>query len=477
MINQDQQKRLEAQQSSGARTVRPQQGQALKELADRHRVLACFLDLIKMDTQADESVKAAPSSVGQLQLGAEIMQQLRQQAAALKQEIKLWRTADGVVCLQLPATSGCESAAHLALLAHLDTAPDCSGAGVRAQLVKDYPGGPILLQSGLILDEAICPELYDHVGDDIIVTDGTTVLGADDKAGCAVLMELVQRALEGQFAHGPLSFVFTVDEEIGRSADLVPLVDLGADFGVTIDGCEAGELDVATFNASACEVTVKGLSIHTGSACGRLINAIKLAADFVSQLPADEAPETTQGREGFYHVCRLSGGVEQAVISLILRDFEQEGLAEREDFIRSLCERLNAKYAAKAAGSADGAGAERFVPEFHAQYRNLSAVLQAHPAVLELCRQAYASAGVPVREHYVRGGTDGSNLSYKGLPCPNIFTGALNCHGPYECLPVGSLLKSLQCTQALIELTARAPRTAVLLGSDAAALDWVAGEH
>ena len=408
---------------------------ALQAAAVKSALVRTFLDLVSVNTQADENVPESPSCPGQLTLGQQIAARIKSTGADLPE---IFTTEQGVVAASFSASPGCERAYHLALLSHLDTAPDCSGENVKPHLVKAYPGGPIELPNGLILDETVCPELKHHLGDDIITTDGTTLLGADDKAGCAVLLELID-AVQAGLPHGPLTFVFTVDEEIGRSAGLVPLERINADFGVTIDGCELGELDTATFNAGACTVTIHGRSIHTGSAYGKMVNALKLAAQFIQELPADEAPETTQGLQGFYHIYSVSGGVEQAQVRMILRDFEMEGLKKREDFIRRLCWRLG----------------ERFVPQFKAQYRNLAAVLQEHPLILDLCRQAYAQAGVPVREQSVRGGTDGSELSYRGLPCPNIFTGALNCHGPYECLPVQALQQSFNCARSLIQLTAQ----------------------
>ncbi len=422
----------------------PQGAEALASVAKTYPVVATFLRLVREDTQSDESSTTAPSTPSQRTLLQTLQTEIAAKAAALQVALKIWQTDQGVLCVHLPASAGCEEAPHLALLAHIDTAPDCSGRGVKPQLICNYQGGTIALSSGLRLTTQLCPQLNAHRGDDIIVTDGTTLLGADDKAGCAVMLTLIDRAFAGDLIHGPLSFIFTVDEEIGRSADYVPLAELGADFGVTIDGCAQGELDVATFNAAACTVTFKGRAIHTGSACGKLINAAKLASSFVLQLPENEAPETTAGQDGFYHVYKLTGGVEQAQVHLLLRDFSTDGLKARKTFVENLAAKINRIY-------------PRSVRvEIRDQYVNLAAYLQTRPQILELCRAAYAKAGVTPVEHWVRGGTDGSNLSARGLPCPNIFTGALNCHGPYECLPVGALLASLNCSQALIELTAAA---------------------
>lgn len=424
--------------------------QALLNLIADDRLSAQFIELTAVDTKSDESRSCMPSTEGQLELAKKLQPLCQGLAEKCTPQGSVKLTSKGALLVHLPACPGCEPAPALVVLAHLDTAPDCSGAGVSPALVTAYQGQGIELENGLILDEQICPELADHIGDDIIVTDGRTLLGADDKAGCAVMLELLKRISEGQLRHGSLYLVFTVDEEIGRSFDSVPLDLIKADFAVTIDGCELGELDVATFNALSCQVSIKGRSIHTGSACGKLINALKIAAEFVSLLPQNEAPETTSGLEGFYHPYHLEGSVEQACVSLILRDFEMSGLNARREFVQNLCRQLNERY-----------GGERVSAEFYLQYRNFAEVLKHSPGVLHLCREAYAKAGIAVHENYVRGGTDGSNLSYAGLPCPNIFTGALNCHGPYECLPVPSLHKSLACVQALVELTANEERSAL----------------
>lgn len=424
--------------------------QALRDLAANDRLTAQFLELIAVDTKSDESRSCMPSTDGQLELAKKLQALCQSLTAKCTPQGSVNLTSKGALLVHLPPSTGCEQAPALVVLAHLDTAPDCSGAGVSPALVTAYQGQGIELENGLILDDKICPELAAHIGDDIIVTDGRTLLGADDKAGCAVMLELLKRIADGQITHGSLYMVFTVDEEIGRSFDSVPLDLIKADFAVTIDGCELGELDVATFNALSCQVSIKGRSIHTGSACGKLINALKIASEFVSQLPQNEAPETTSGLEGFYHPYHIAGGVEQASVSLILRDFDMSGLNARREFVQNICKRLNERY-----------GEERVSAEFYLQYRNFAEVLKQSPGVLRLCREAYARAGVEVHENHVRGGTDGSNLSYAGLPCPNIFTGALNCHGPYECLPVPSLHKSLACVQALVKLTAKEDRSAL----------------
>lgn len=415
---------------------------ALSQAAAQDKLLAQFLSLVAVDTQADGSSTEAPSSKGQLALGTQLMEQLKKQGYAPQ------RTQQGAVWVHLPATAGCENSPSLVLLAHLDTAPDASGANIRPALVTDFDGTAIGLDNGLEINTDICPTLPSHKGEDIVVTDGRTLLGADDKAGVAVLLQLLsQLAAQPDKAHGELYVVFSTDEELGRSFYSVPQECLQADYGVTVDGCEIGELDVGTFNAKGCTVRFTGRSIHTGTAYGRMVNAGKVAAKFIAALPESEAPETTQGLEGFYHVYEVSGEVGEATVKLIVRDFDAGKLEQRIEFLQQLCRRINKQYAALQPVTCR--------MEVIEQYRNMSEVLQQHPLIVQVCAQAYAKAGVAVQENFVRGGTDGSTLSFAGVPCPNIFTGGLNCHGPYECLPVQSLHKAYQVTEHIVELMAQ----------------------
>ncbi len=309
--------------------------------------------------------------------------------------------------------------------------------------MEKYKGNGIELASGDVIDHEISPELANHLGEDIVVTDGTTLLGGDDKAGIAVLMHLVERLVDDRVVHGPITIVFSVDEEIGRSTKYLDLDVIDCDFAVTVDGCERGELDVATFNAEGAKIIFKGKVVHTAVACGKLKNALKMAADFINRLPEEEAPETTEGRQGFYHVHDVMGNVEQAELMMILRDFEKEGLEARHLFVESLVDEINAKY-----------GINSCEAIFVKQYENMETVLKEHPKIVNYCRQAFERANIPLSEMYVRGGTDGANLSCRGLPCPNIFAGPLNCHGIYECLPVPNLHASFEVTKALVECVA-----------------------
>lgn len=410
---------------------------ALEATLQQDDLLKQFIDLVAFDTQADYNSQDKPSSIGQLRLGAYLLKQL----GNLK--LKPVQTKEGVIIVKVPATVGYEGKESLCLMAHLDTAPDASGENVKPSLVKAYAGQGIELENGLILNDEICPELQHHIGEDIVVTDGTTLLGGDDKAGVAVLMQLLERCVDDRVIHGPLTIVFSVDEEIGRSTKYIDLNEINCDFGVTIDGCEKGELDVATFNAMGVRVIFNGKVVHTAVAYGKLKNAIKMMARFIELLPAAEAPETTKDDEGFYHVHDASGSVEHAEVRMILRDFDADKLKARHAMVIKLVNQINAEF-----------GAGSCTASFVDQYVNMEQFLKDKPQIVEYCRQAFARAGVKLIEKKVRGGTDGSNLSSRGLPCPNIFAGPLNCHGPYECLPVPSLQASYEVTKALVEVIA-----------------------
>lgn len=412
----------------------------LEELCATDPLVHTFCDLISYDTKSDPYSDKAPSTVGQLRLGAMTVAKLRDLGYDARQDGR------GVVMAKVAASSGAENAPKLALIAHLDTAPDASGAGVSPHLVRNYAGQGIELESGLVLDDAICPELANHVGEDIIVTSGTTLLGADDKAGVAAIMHLLKDiSLNPEIPHPGITAVFSVDEEIGRSADYIDLEQVGCDYGVTVDGGEVGGLSVETFNAEGAIISFKGRSVHTAVAYKTMVNAVALASRFIALLPPEEKPENTRGREGFYHVHNIEGAVERSEIRMILRDFDADGLKRRAKVVDDIAAFLNRE-----------AGFEAVTVEHFAQYRNMAGVLRERPQIVTLCTRAYEQAGLKPCLESVRGGTDGSNLSNRGLPCPNLFTGALNCHGPYECLPVPSLRKAYEVLRALTELAASA---------------------
>ena len=411
---------------------------ALENLCGVDSLVNIFKDLIAFDTQADPTSKAVPSTVGQLRFGAYLCARLSDLGYEAHQD------KNGVVSVEVEPSAGFENKQKICLLAHMDTAPDCSGANINPHLVEKYQGHGIELNNGLILDDSICPNLKNHVGEDIIVTDGTTLLGADDKAGIAILLELLRNLkVNSQLKHGPLKVIFSVDEEIGLSTTHLDVKEISCDFGVTVDGTALGELDTATFNAYGAIVKFKGLSVHTAVAYKTLINAISLVNDFINMLPRDEKPENTQGLEGFYHVHKFEGTTESAKLNMIIRDFTDEGMQKRLDLLKSIESIINQKYGDKVC---------EVKTTF--QYANMGNVLKDKQDLVELLKQAYVDAGVSVIENSVRGGTDGSNLSNNGLPTPNIFTGGLNCHGPFECLPVKAFNKAYEVVENIVKLTA-----------------------
>ncbi len=402
-----------------------------------------FSDLIAFDTRSDGSSKTVPSSVGQLRFGAYLSSTISELGYDSKQD------EHGVITVKIPASDGCEKAKSLCLLAHMDTAPDCSGADVKPRLVRKYSGEGIKLDNGLTITSSFCPELSSHIGEDIIVTDGTTLLGADDKAGIACLLLLLRNLkTDSSLKHGPLKIIFSVDEEIGLSTRYLDVKDIACDYGITVDGTELGELDVATFNAYGAILNFHGTAVHTAVAYKNLVNAITLSTEFISMLPRDEKPENTRGEEGFYHVHGIEGEVERAKLKMIIRDFTDEGMKKRLDFVKSAVEFLNNKY-----------GQGRVELDLKFQYSNMEEVLKQNQEILDICTKAFKDAGVKVVLNRVRGGTDGSNLSSQGLPTPNIFTGGLNCHGPYECLPVDAFNSSYRVVEALVKRMSKTRNT------------------
>ncbi len=322
----------------------------------------------------------------------------------------------------LPATPGLENRKALGLIAHLDTVDDCGGTDTHPRVVPDYDGQPIPLgESGRVLDPAVFPHLRDCVGKTLITTDGTSVLGADDKAGVAEIMTLCEKLIREGIPHGPLSVCFTPDEEIGHGAALLDLKKFGAEIAFTVDGSAPEELEYETFNAASAALRISGFSVHPGSAKGKMINAMLVAMEANGLLPPEEVPSRTEGREGFYHLTDAKGSVTEAELHYILRDHDAKLFAGRKRKMREIAERLNEKY---------GAGTAQL--EIRDQYRNMAEVLEKHPEVVEMARKAVEKAGLCPVSKPVRGGTDGAQLSFRRLPCPNLGTGGYAYHGYYE---------------------------------------------
>lgn len=392
---------------------------------------ACFLRYVVIDTQSDPASPTCPSTEKQKDLGRVLAQELRDlglRDAHLDEH--------GYVYATIPATSD-KKVPVICFCSHMDTSPDCSGKDVKPQIVKNYRGGDIVLpvDTTQVIRVADNPALKDQIGHDIITTDGTTLLGADNKAGLAEIMDAARFLVANpQIRHGTIKILFTPDEEIGRGVDKVDLTKLGADFAYTMDGETAGYVEDETFSADGAVITIEGVSTHPGFAKGKMEHAIKIAAAIVERLPKDTcSPETTDGKQGFLHPIGISGALEKATLSLIVRDFTDDGLAEKEALLQSIVDDVMTAYPHSTA-----------TLEIKQQYRNMKQVIDRYPQMVEYAVEAIQRAGLkPVRSS-IRGGTDGSRLSFMGLPCPNIFAGEHAFHGRTEWVSVQDMEKAVQ---------------------------------
>ncbi len=394
-----------------------------------------FLRYVVIDTQSDPASLTQPSTEKQKNLGRLLVEEL---LAIGLSDAHL--DEHGYVYATIPSNAE-KSVPVICFCSHMDTAPDFSGANVKPQVVSDYLGGDIQLPGNpqQVIRVADNPALLDQVGNDIITTDGTTLLGADDKAGLAEIMTAAQILVDNPgIRHGTIKLLFTPDEEIGRGVDKVDLQKLGAEFGYTMDGETAGHIEDETFSADGVKITIQGVAIHPGFAKGKMENAIKIAGAIIERLPKDVAPETTSGRQGFIHPVSVTGSMEQAVISLIIRDFEESGLAAKEVMLEALVKDVIAGYP----GST-------YSFEVKQQYRNMKVVLDRHPEVVENAIEAIRRAGMQPVRGSIRGGTDGSRLSFMGLPCPNIFAGGHAFHSPLEWISRQDMEKAVS---VLVEL-------------------------
>ncbi|GHT37449.1 peptidase T [Bacteroidia bacterium] len=394
-----------------------------------------FLRYVAFDTQSDGASSASPSTPGQRAFAEALAAEL--DSIGLE-EIEL--DANGYLTATLPANSPKEVPA-IGFIAHLDTSPDMPGKGVKPQVVA-YKGGDIALPEGKVtLSPALFPELEQYTGQEIVVADGSTLLGADDKAGVAAIVSAMQY-LKGHpgIEHGKVRIAFTPDEEIGRGADHFDVERFGCEWAYTVDGGAIGELEYENFNAASAEIYFKGLNIHPGMAKGKMVNAALLAAEYAMQLPADMRPETTEGYEGFLHLTSIHANVEEATLSYIIRDHSKDLFRQKKELLTSLVEDMNRKYPGSASLRIED------------QYYNMHEVVAAHPHIIALASKAMQAVGVQPLIKPIRGGTDGARLSFMGLPCPNIFAGGHNFHGRYEYLPLPSLEKSMQTIIKIIEL-------------------------
>ena len=380
-----------------------------------------FLRYVTYYTTSDDFTGTSPSTERQKDLGNVLMQELE----ALKLE-DVHMDDCGNVLATLPASEGVD-APVIALIAHMDTAPDASGENVKPRLVR-YEGGELKLNDSVSLTEALCPGLESHMGDELIVTDGTTLLGADDKAGLAEIMAAVETILEKSIKHGEVRIIFTTDEEIGHGTDGLDVQELGCDYGYTVDGGPLGEIEYENFNAAAAVLTVHGVGVHPGSAKNVMVNAATVAMDFHALLPEDEVPEKTEGYEGFFHLTDMEGGMAKATLRYIIRDHDREKFEEKKALFAACAEKINEAYG-------DGT-AEVDITD---SYYNMKEKILPHFHLIERAENAFRANGVAPMCVPIRGGTDGANLSWAGLPCPNLSTGGYNYHGVREWIPSASL--------------------------------------
>ena len=398
-----------------------------------------FLNYTTFDTQSAEESQSVPSTLKQLVFARYLKEELEREGL---QEVEMYDK--GYIYATLPSNIEADVPV-IGFISHYDTSPDCSGADIKPRIVTDYDGQDIILSEGIVLSPSKFPELLGHVGEDLIVTDGHTLLGADDKAGIAEIVQaMVYLREHPEIKHGKIRVGFNPDEEIGMGAHYFDVEKFGCEWGYTMDGGDVGELEFENFNAASAKINIKGVSVHPGYAKGKMLNANALAAEFAEMLPASERPETTEGYEGFYHLIGMQTNTEQGRLSYIIRDHDRQKFEERKLFVQHCADKMNEKY---------GEGTVSAV--INDQYYNMREKIEPdNMHVVDLVLKAMEAAGVEPKVKPIRGGTDGAQLSFKGLPCPNIFAGGLNFHGPFEFVPVQSMQKAMEVIVKLCELTA-----------------------
>lgn len=398
-----------------------------------------FINYTKFDTQSSEESQTVPSTSKQLVFARFLKEELEREGLAdveMDDNGYIYATLKANIDREIPT---------IGFISHYDTSPDCSGANIKPRIIKEYDGKDILLSDGIVSSPVKFPELLHHVGEDIIVTDGTTLLGADDKAGIAEIVQAMCYLRDHpEIKHGEVRVAFNPDEEIGMGAHHFDVQKFGCKWAYTIDGGDLGELEYENFNAASAKVTLHGVSVHPGYAKGKMLNANRLAAEFATLLPQKETPEATEGYEGFYHLLGVNSNIEKAQMTYIIRDHDREIFEARKAFIRQCADRINEKY---------GEGTCELV--LNDQYYNMKEQIDPCKHVVELVLQAMEQCDVKPRVQPIRGGTDGAQLSFKGLPCPNIFAGGVNFHGPFEFISIQVMEKAMQVIVKICELTAQ----------------------
>ena len=404
------------------------------------RIVERFLDYISFDTQSSEEAEGCPSTPKQLIFArhlADSLEEMGLEDVTMDEQGYIYATLPSNVPADVPTVG---------FIAHYDTSPDCSGAGIRPRIVSNYDGTDIVLdaEQGIVTSPRLFPEMLRHVGEDLIVTDGHTLLGADDKAGIAEIVEAMAYLMaHPEVPHGRIRIAFNPDEEIGAGAHLFDVDKFGADWAYTMDGSEVGELEYENFNAASARITIHGLNVHPGYAKGKMRNAARIAAEFAQAMPGQEVPEHTEGYEGFYHLTAINATVEQATLSYIIRDHDRQLFEQRKQHIEQLAARFSERY---------GEGSVEC--DVRDQYYNMRQQLEGKEHIIDIARRAIEQAGMTCVVKAIRGGTDGAQLSFKGLPCPNIFAGGLNFHGRHEFVPIQSMEKAMHTVVNICRIVA-----------------------
>lgn len=401
-------------------------------------VVEKFINYISFDTRSNEEVETVPTTSGQLVLAKALAKELEE--IGMK-EVSV--DENGYVMATLPSNTT-KKIPTIGFIAHMDTSPEISGKNIKPKFVEDYDGKDIVLneEKNVILSPKDFPELKDYIGRTLITTDGTTLLGADDKAGISEIVTAMEYLINNpEIKHGTIKVAFTPDEEVGRGTDHFNVEKFNADLAYTLDGGAIGELEYENFNAASAKVIINGRSVHPGSAKGTMINSMLIAGEFMSMLPENETPATTEGYEGFYHIVTLNGGVEETKLQYIIRDFDEKNFEKRKEFMVSIVKKLNEKY-----------GENTVEIEIKDQYKNMKEKIEPVKHVVDIAFQAMKEVNVVPKVQPIRGGTDGAMLSFKGLPTPNIFTGGHNFHGKFEYIPVYSMEKAVEVVLKIIEL-------------------------
>ncbi|OXB91713.1 peptidase T [Parageobacillus galactosidasius] len=401
----------------------------------KNEIIERFTKYVQVDTQSDPNSDTCPSTPGQWTLARMLVEELK---AIGMEEVTI--DENGYIMATLPANTD-KDVPTIGFLAHMDTAPEFTGANVKPQIVENYDGNDIILNEALhiVLSPKDFPELANYKGHTLITTDGTTLLGADNKAGIAEIMTAMAYLIQHpEIKHGKVRVAFTPDEEIGRGPHKFDVAKFGAKYAYTVDGGPLGELEYESFNAAEAKIKFKGKNVHPGTAKGKMINSMKIAMEFHAQLPANEAPEHTEGYEGFYHLLSFQGNVEETALHYIIRDFDREQFEARKAKMREIAAKLQEKY-----------GKERIAIEIKDQYYNMREKIEPVREVVDIAYEAMKNLNIEPKISPIRGGTDGSQLSYMGLPTPNIFTGGENFHGRYEYISVDNMIKA---TNVIIEI-------------------------